>query len=252
VSGATVGASIMGDPGACATSAPAPLANVVLSGDVSCPGARVTGDPRLGPLADNGGPVLTMAPGAGSPAIDALVGVPCPAIDARGQLRPRFAGCDAGAVEVQPGAAAAPAPRSAVRTLVPGGGGVTLRKISGLGLTRSAFRTSGRRRGTTITLRLNVASRVLLTVTKPAAGKRSRGRCVKPTGKLSGKPRCVRQVPVKGSLARAGKAGLNAIAFTGKIGGRTLVPGPYTFVLTLPKLGTAKPVVATKGFRVIP
>ena len=92
----------------------------------------------------------------------------------------------------------------------------------------------------------------MLTVTKPAAGRRSRGRCVKPTGKLSGKPRCIRQVPVRGSLARAGTAGANAIAFSGKLGGKTLVPGPYTFVLTLPKVGTEKAVVATKGFRVIP
>jgi hypothetical protein len=109
VLGASVGGSILADVGgACATSTPSSPANVVLPGNTSCPGTRIAGDPRLGALADNGGPVPTMSLGAGSPAIDALIGVPCPATDARGQVRPRFAGCDAGAVEIQPGSAAAP------------------------------------------------------------------------------------------------------------------------------------------------
>ena len=101
-------------------------------------------------------------------------------------------------------------------------------------------------------MRLTVASRLVLTVTKPAQGRRSKGKCVAPTRKLAGKPRCTRQVPLTGSIVKTGTAGLNTIAFSGKIGGRTLAPGPYTFVITLPKLGTAKAVVATKGFRVIP
>ena len=57
---------------------------------------------------------------------------------------------------------------------------------------------------------------------------------------------------MKGSIAKTGAAGLNTIAFSGKIGGKTLAPGPYSFVLTLPKLGAAKPVVATRAFRVLP
>ena len=128
----------------------------------------------------------------------------------------------------------------------------SLRRITGVALSRTAFRTYGRKKGTTLGVRLTVASRLTLTVTKPAQGRRSKGRCVKSTGKLAGKPRCTRQVPVKGSIAKTGAAGLNTIAFSGKIGGATLAPGPYTFVLTLPKLGSAKPVVATKGFRVLP
>ncbi len=53
-------------------------------------------DPKLGALADNGGPVPTMLPPAGSPAIG--IGTGCPATDARG--KPRSASkCAAGAVE---------------------------------------------------------------------------------------------------------------------------------------------------------
>ena len=97
-------ASILADAApACAALLPPTLRNVVAPGDTSCPPPRLEGDARLGPLAANGGATPTLLPGAGSAAIDALVGVPCPGADQRGLPRPRFAGCDAGAVEVQPG-----------------------------------------------------------------------------------------------------------------------------------------------------
>ena len=59
-----------------------------------------TGNPLLGPLADNGGPTKTRAPGKGSPAIDAGAG--CLPTDQRGVARPQPPGgsCDIGAVEV--------------------------------------------------------------------------------------------------------------------------------------------------------
>jgi hypothetical protein len=72
-------------------------------GDTRCPG--IHGDPRLGPLHDNGGPTPTMALLAGSPAIDlvpATSGQLCPDTDQRGLARPQGASCDAGAYEVAP------------------------------------------------------------------------------------------------------------------------------------------------------
>jgi hypothetical protein len=67
--------------------------------DRSCPG--LDADPKLGALADNGGPVATMALGAGSAAIDAVPasGAGCRPGDARGVPRPQGAGCDIGAYE---------------------------------------------------------------------------------------------------------------------------------------------------------
>ena len=59
-------------------------------------------DPRLGPLADNGGPTLTHALLAGSPAQEKAVCTdvdPCPAVDQRGHDRPQFERFDAGAYE---------------------------------------------------------------------------------------------------------------------------------------------------------
>jgi hypothetical protein len=68
-----------------------------------CP-ARVTADPRLGPLANNGGPTRTHMPGPTSPALDVIPPALCPPTDQRGVARPMPAGgnCDIGAVERQP------------------------------------------------------------------------------------------------------------------------------------------------------
>lgn len=78
-----------------------------LDGDGSCaftdPGS-LTGDPHLGPLANNGGPTDTVALLAGSPAIDAGNDGACSAFtptDQRGVSRPQGPHCDMGAYEVQ-------------------------------------------------------------------------------------------------------------------------------------------------------
>lgn len=81
--------------------------NVVQIG--SCggdPSDRGGGDPRLGPLQDNGGPTATRAILPGSPAIDSgnpavpgSGGDACEADDQRGVARPFGAACDSGAFE---------------------------------------------------------------------------------------------------------------------------------------------------------
>jgi hypothetical protein len=67
-----------------------------------CPG--VEADPLLGPPANNGGPTLTLLPGAGSPALDRVPSgtVACKPVDQRGVSRPQGSACDIGAVEVVP------------------------------------------------------------------------------------------------------------------------------------------------------
>jgi hypothetical protein len=56
-------------------------------------------DPKLGPLADNGGPTPTHAL-IGSPAIDAADSSSCPSTDQRGAPRPSGLACDIGAYEL--------------------------------------------------------------------------------------------------------------------------------------------------------
>lgn len=74
-----------------------------LDSDGSCalrgPGDLSAVDPRLAPLADNGGGTLTHALLPDSPAIDAADRALCPPTDQRGAARPAGAGCDIGAFE---------------------------------------------------------------------------------------------------------------------------------------------------------
>jgi CSLREA domain-containing protein len=62
-------------------------------------GSQSNANPKLGPLASNGGPTKTMALLPGSPAIDAGADPGCPATDQRGKPRPQGAHCDIGAYE---------------------------------------------------------------------------------------------------------------------------------------------------------
>ncbi len=77
-----------------------------LASDQSCQfsntGSRNNTDPKLGPLADFGGPTLTMPLLAGSPALNAVDCVASPATDQRGIVRPFGAFCDIGAFESAP------------------------------------------------------------------------------------------------------------------------------------------------------
>ena len=77
-----------------------------LSSDSSCnftgTGDLNNADPRLGPLAFNGGPTLTHALLSGSPAIDAADPAQFPSTDQRGVSRPQLGGPDMGAFELTP------------------------------------------------------------------------------------------------------------------------------------------------------
>ena len=68
-------------------------------GDATCPG--LIGNPKLSPLADNGGSTKTVALGPGSAARDKVPAsrAGCPGIDQRGVHRPQGKACDIGAFE---------------------------------------------------------------------------------------------------------------------------------------------------------
>jgi predicted outer membrane repeat protein len=66
--------------------------------ETNCSANITIADPKLGALANNGGPTLTRALLPGSPARNA--GAACPAVDQRGNARPQGSACDIGAYEV--------------------------------------------------------------------------------------------------------------------------------------------------------
>lgn len=78
--------------------------DLIGSANVALPGDTIGGDPRLGPLADNGGPTLTHALLSDSPAIDAGDNPSNLTTDQRGGSYVRVAGAaaDIGAFELQP------------------------------------------------------------------------------------------------------------------------------------------------------
>ena len=77
--------------------------NISSDGSLNLTGTSLKNtDPKLGPLADNGGPTLTMALQAGSPAINKIPKASSPATDQRGIPRPQPQGglSDIGAYEL--------------------------------------------------------------------------------------------------------------------------------------------------------
>jgi Tol biopolymer transport system component len=107
--------------------------------------------------------------------------------------------------------------------------------------TRSRFRvarqatalTAAARRvraGTTLRYRLSEAARVAVKVERQLPGRRTKGRCVKPAPRLQARPRCTRVVPA-GTLVRSGRAGANAVRFSGRLGKRALAAGRYRVTL---------------------
>jgi CSLREA domain-containing protein len=62
-------------------------------------GDQVNTNPKLAPLANNGGPTLTHAIPSDSPALNTGANSGCPSIDQRGVSRPQYTTCDVGAYE---------------------------------------------------------------------------------------------------------------------------------------------------------
>jgi hypothetical protein len=203
-------------------------------------GSPLTSDPLLGPLANNGGPTRTMAPGAGSPVIDAgsAFGL---STDQRGQPRPSdfvtignaADGSDIGAVEIP----CAPCSFPPVATRRP-----TLSRLSqtaGTWLAGTALAKVSRKPrkrklpvGTTFRFTLDQRAGLRFAFTQTVAGRRVSRRCVAPTRSNRRKPTCRRTVTV-GTLSFTGHVGANAVRFQGRITRRKkLKPGRYTLVIT--------------------
>ena len=195
-------------------------------------------NPRLGPLAANGGPTRTHALLAGSPAIDGGTATGAPATDQRGVRRPQGAGIDIGAYEV------VVAPR-------PDGGPTpdrTAPVFTDVSLTRRAFRS---RRGTTVLYSLSETATVTFRVQRRTTGRRVGGRCVKRTKANRSRPHCARFVRLRGRLTDQATAGANELRFRGRLRGRRLPPGAYRLVATAIDEAGNRSAPARTAFRIL-
>ena len=105
--------------------------------------------------------------------------------------------------------------------------------IYALSETRKVFAPSDphHKRGAVFSFRLDQPAEVKIAIELQAPGRRVGHSCQQPTVSLRHKPPCTRTIPIA-ALIEHGHAGLNEIAFSGRIRGRALNPGPYLAVFT--------------------
>jgi len=81
--------------------------------------------------------------------------------------------------------------------------------------------------GGTVSYRLSEAAAVKFRVERLQQGRRSGGRCVRPTRANRRGASCTRYVTLRGSFTHQGKAGSNRFRFSGRLSGRKLSPNRY-------------------------
>jgi hypothetical protein len=95
---------------------------------------------------------------------------------------------------------------------------------------RATARVVRVRRGTRFRYTLSEPACMTLRIKRALPGRRSGGRCVRPTPQLERAKRCTRYRTV-GTLRRSGAKGTNRIRFSGRIGKRALRAGRYRAVI---------------------
>ncbi len=106
--------------------------------------------------------------------------------------------------------------------------------LTGLSVSPKSFRTGKRpkgaskkvKTGTTISLTLSEAATVTFTAERKSSGRTQGGVCKKPSKKNRKGKKCTRYT-LSGTFTATGVAGKNAIAFSGKIGKKTLPKASY-------------------------
>ena len=85
--------------------------------------------------------------------------------------------------------------------------------------------------GTSFTYTLNTPATVTLTITRPATGRKVKGKCVTPTSHNKHAPPCKLTIKA-GTLTGPGQRGPNTVRFTGKLGSHRLAAGSYKLTIT--------------------
>jgi streptogramin lyase len=104
--------------------------------------------------------------------------------------------------------------------------------------------------GTAIRFTLSETATVKLTIERKAAGRKSGGKCVKPTRALRSAKRCARYVKAGTLTRRELVAGKQAVKFSGRIGRRALPAGSYRLTVVASDAGSLESKPRTAKFTV--
>jgi len=104
--------------------------------------------------------------------------------------------------------------------------------------------------GTAFQYRLSEAATVKIDLQQLLPGRTKGKTCVKSSAKLRRAKKCLR-VASQGTLTRTSRVGANTVAFTGRVGNKTLRPGNYQAVLTATDAAGNTSARKTLAFRVV-
>jgi len=105
--------------------------------------------------------------------------------------------------------------------------------------------------GTTVSFSLSETAKVTFTAQRKTSGRAVGGRCRRLAKANADAKRCVRFVPLKGSLAIDGKSGANSFAFRGRLGATVLGPGRYRLSGVATDRGGKYSTPAAKDFKIL-
>jgi hypothetical protein len=140
-----------------------------------------------------------------------------------------------------------------------GGADTVAPRFLSLALARTAFAAfsfgpsvrPARARGTRVSYRLSEAAMASFRVQRALAGRRVRGRCVRPTRANRGKRHCTRYRALRGGFTHKGTAGPDRFRFSGRLRGRRLRPGRYRLVARATDAAGNKSNPVRRWFRII-
>jgi hypothetical protein len=110
--------------------------------------------------------------------------------------------------------------------------------------------TTSAKRGTTFSFTLEAAGTVKIAIQRAMPGRRSAGRCRKPSRRLRRRPACTRWV-TQHTLTRTAHTGVNRVPYTGRVRRKALRPGRHRAVFTATAPGFAPSTAATVKFRIV-
>jgi hypothetical protein len=176
----------------------------------------------------------------GSPTIDAGAADPLDGeLDLAGNQRSQGPAPDIGAFEA---AGPPPPPPAQIQSLAIAPKAF---RAANIGAAIVSAKKKGAPVGATVTYSLSAPASVDFTVERKTVGRSVRGRCVKRTKSNAGKKRCGLFKPMKPGFAAPGAAGSNRFKFSGRIGKKSLKPGPYRLV------GSAGGAIKRASFRIV-